>query len=76
MADRTQRIYSDLGELVQAEPEWATAEIERLRSWKAEATEVLGSWEEVWEALGRPGRLGESKAAAVLRAVKNGRNGE
>lgn len=48
----------------------AADEIERLRAWKAEATEVIGSWEQVWEALGRPGRLGESKAAAVLRAVK------
>jgi hypothetical protein len=47
----------------------ATDELQRLRAWKAEAIEVIGSWEQVWEALGRPGRLGESKAAAVLRAV-------
>lgn len=55
---------------LQAEVMLAAAnEIEALRAWKAEATEVIGSWEQVWEALGRPGRLGESKAAAVLRAV-------
>ena len=46
-------------------------EIERLRAWKAEAIEVIRSWEQVWEALGRPGRLGESKAVAVLHAVEN-----
>lgn len=40
------------------------AENERLRRWKAEATEVIAEWEKVHEALGRPGRLGQSKAAA------------
>ena len=51
----------------------AADEIERLRAWKAEATEVIGQWEQVWDSLGRPGRLGESKAAAVLtRALDNG----
>ena len=51
-------------------------ELDHLRSWKAQATEVIGSWEQVWEALDRPGRLGESKATAVLRAVgeSNGRS--
>jgi hypothetical protein len=36
-------------------------EIERLRKWKAEATAVLAAWDSVWEAAGRPGRLGSSK---------------
>jgi hypothetical protein len=49
----------------------AAAEIERLRAWKAEAAAVLDAWEQVWEAAGRPGRLGSSKpeqtAAEVLR---------
>lgn len=40
-------------------------EIERLRAWKAEATTVINQWEAVWEAAGRPGRLGESKAEAT-----------
>lgn len=44
-------------------------ENERLRRWKAEATAVITAWDEVWEAAGRPGRLGESKAAAVLALV-------
>lgn len=48
----------------------AAAEIEALRAWKAEAIEVIGQWEKVWDALGRPGRLGESKAAAVLRFIQ------
>lgn len=43
------------------------AELERLRAWKAEAMEVLGQWEQVWEAAGRPGPLGGSKAEAVAR---------
>ena len=45
------------------------SEIERLRAWKAEATEVLSTWENVWEALGRPGELGASKAQACLVAL-------
>ena len=43
--------------------------------WKAEATEVMREWERVWEALGSPGRLGESKAAAAL-ALITGSNDE
>lgn len=42
-------------------------ELDRLRAWKAEALAVLGEWEFVWEAAGRPGALGESKARAVAR---------
>lgn len=48
-------------------PSHTTTELQRLRQWKAEATEVLTAWEQVWEAAGRPGRLGESKAKAVAR---------
>lgn len=54
-----------------AEHRAACDELHRLRAWKAEATEVIRAWEQVWEALGRPGRLGESKAAAVLRSVES-----
>lgn len=43
----------------------AKGELEQLRAWKAEAMEVLASWEKVWEAAGRPGPLGQSKALAV-----------
>lgn len=43
----------------------AADEIARLRAWKAEALTVLAEWEETWEAAGRPGRLGGSKAIAV-----------
>ena len=41
----------------------------RLEAWKAEAVEVLGQWEQVWEAAGRPGPLGGSKAEAVARML-------
>lgn len=47
--------------------EW---EATNLRRWKAEATEVLSNWDKVFEALGRPGRLGESQAAASLAEVQ------
>lgn len=37
-------------------------EMESLRDWKQSAMDVLGEWEQVWESLGSPGRLGRSKA--------------
>ena len=40
--------------------------ITELERWKAEALVVLGQWDEVWEALGRPGPLGSSKAVEAL----------
>jgi hypothetical protein len=48
----------------------AIAEIDHLRQWKAEAIEVLLGWEEVFEALGRPGPLGGSKSRNVLEALR------
>lgn len=49
---------------VEAERDALTAENQRLRAWKAEAMAVLAEWDAVHEALGSPGKLGESKAAA------------
>lgn len=46
------------------------AELAQLRRWKAEAIDVIAQWETAWEAAGRPGRLGESKAAATAREIK------
>lgn len=43
------------------------AEVEELRSWKAQAIEVLNGWERVWEATGMPGELGEQKSENVRR---------
>lgn len=45
-------------------------EVMRLRWWKAEAVVVLNEWDRVWDALGRPGRPGTSKAAACEAEVK------
>ena len=45
-------------------------EVARLEQWKAEATEVIEAWERVWDALGRPGRLGELRTEAALREVE------
>lgn len=45
-------------------------ELDELRAWKAEALEVLAAWEQVWESVGKPGRLGESKPISVLRYLE------
>lgn len=47
----------------------AAAEIERLRRWKDEATAVITQWDDAWEAAGSPGRLGQSKAAAMAHEI-------
>lgn len=47
----------------------ARVEVERLQRWKAEAMEVLTGWEAVHEALGKPGRLGQSKSEASRIAL-------
>jgi hypothetical protein len=39
----------------------AAGEIERLRRWKAEATTVLGYWDDAYERSGVPGLPGDSK---------------
>jgi len=54
----------------------AANELERLRQWKAEAMEVLGQWEQVWEAAGQPGPLGGSKAEAVLALFVDAQQGQ
>lgn len=41
-------------------------EVRELEAWKKSAMQVLDEWEKVWEAAGRPGKLGASKAASVL----------
>lgn len=46
-------------------------EIRELEAWKESAMQVIGEWEKVWEAAGRPGRLGASKAASVLAFLAN-----
>ena len=43
--------------------------IDRLTEWKDSATRVLTEWERVFEALGRPGPLGGSKASNTLAEV-------
>lgn len=48
-------------------------EIERLRQWKNEAMVVLAEWDLVWIAAGEPGRLGGSKARAVMQVLEERR---
>ena len=62
---------------------WMVAVVEQLielvdddARWKAEALEVLAEWDECWDAAGRPGQLGESKAVAVRRLLEHWRDQE
>lgn len=41
-------------------------EMQRLRDWQTSAMHELGKWDAVFDALGKPGPLGESKAANAL----------
>ena len=45
-------------------------EVEPLEAWKESEIKVMGEWDKVWTALGNPGKLGESTAAASLAEVK------
>ena len=45
-------------------------QVEPLEAWKESAIKVLGEWDKVHEALGKPGKLGESMAAASLAEVQ------
>lgn len=45
-------------------------ELDQLRRWKEEAMLVLAEWERVWEAAGRAGPLGGSKAENVRRKIE------
>lgn len=51
----------------------AADEIERLHAWRVAAMIALSDWDDVWEAAGRPGRLGSSKAASVRRTRRKAR---
>ena len=52
----------------------AADRIEHLEQWKAEALTVLAEWENVWEAAGKPGPLGSSKALATMYHIEQARN--
>jgi len=51
----------------------AAAEIERLRRWKAKATEVLKQWDTVADMV--PARLGDKKSDAVAAEIERLRSG-
>lgn len=44
-------------------------ERDALRNWKTSAMNVLAEWDTAWEAAGRPGKLGSSKAAATTSEI-------
>ena len=51
-------------------PGYHGTELEDLRGWKQSAMTVLAQWDQVYEALGWPGQVGESKAMAALAQVR------
>lgn len=63
--------YREAAEKLGARIDELVAEQERLHRWKREACEVMTKWESVWEALGKPGKLGRSKAEGALAEVEN-----
>ena len=44
--------------------------VEALREWKSSAMQMLAEWDLVFDALGRPGKLGASKAESALTEVE------
>ena len=46
-------------------------ERDKLQRWKDEAMLVLYNWDRVWVAAGKPGQLGDSKAASVRALLEN-----
>lgn len=78
--DRLREVAESRVEIIDTDgTEWTTlrladvtALIDRvaeLTGWKESAMEVLSGWEAVHLALGRPGRLGESKSKGALERV-------
>ena len=57
---------AETGELL----DWYEARIKELETWKASAMRVLSEWDAVFDALGKPGALGDSKAVASLARIK------
>lgn len=45
--------------------------IDQLERWKTQALEVLEHWDNMWEAIGKPGVLGESKSKGVLEEFES-----
>lgn len=56
--------------LARLEVERLQVEVEQLRRWRTEATLALNEWDKVYQALGQPGALGDSLAAASLAEIK------
>lgn len=54
-------------------------EVEHLWRWKQEAMQVLAAWDRLWEDLGKPGKLGQSKVEAsrehILKTLESLRGG-
>lgn len=73
LAQEIRRVDGDhimgAGLLAEALMPFIEGELARLEGWKFEAMVVLGKWDEVFEALGKPGAIGASKADASLAEV-------
>lgn len=69
-AAQAQRIVDHIGHRLTDEPPHTLVENDELRGWKESAINVLSEWDEVFDALGRPGKLGASKAESALTEVE------
>lgn len=47
-----------------------SVEVDRLSAWKHSAMAVLAEWDDVWEAAGKPGPLGTSKAESTRTRIE------
>lgn len=67
--DDYQIVFTDPTYKGRAEVERALDEINRLRRWKAEASDVLGGLEAEWRSVGKPGELGETMAGGMAGEI-------
>lgn len=69
-AAQAQRIVDHIGHRLTDEPPHTLVENDELRGWKESAINVLSEWDKVFDALGRPGKLGASKAESARAEVE------
>lgn len=70
---KTKELYKHLKELnlkTETMLDIMTAHGQRLEDWKESAMSILSDWDMVWEASGKPGKLGSSKAESVLKYIQ------
>jgi hypothetical protein len=63
--------YVTISELLASDAaQEAMAERQRLLDWKESAMQVMAEWDLAWEAAGKPGALGSSKAGSTTEWIR------